>query len=133
MLVNKENAIFCFIILHNMCPVRLQKCTLLALPITPFSSVMGIDLATYEAERELAMKLGLQETNDCHPPPPRAAKPSAPPLPAPGARNQSQAPAGFSGWRLEVVPRAPLKGVGVHAPEVPNLGTLWSSDGGIRG
>ena len=53
-----------------MCPVRLQKCTLLALPITPFSSVMGIDLATYEAERELAMKLGLQETNDCRPPPP---------------------------------------------------------------
>lgn len=58
------------------------------------------------------------------PPPPRADKPSAPPLLAPGAGNQSQAPAGFSGWRLEVVPRAPLKGVGVHAPEVPNLGTL---------
>lgn len=58
------------------------------------------------------------------PPAPRADKPSAPPLPAPGARNQSQAPAGFSGWRLEVVPGAPLKGVGVHAPEVPSLGTL---------
>ena len=65
--MNKENATFCFIILHNMCPVRLQKCTLVALPITPFSSVMGIALAIYEAERELAMKLGLQETTDCPP------------------------------------------------------------------
>lgn len=44
-------------------------------------------------------------------PPPRADPPSVLPLPAPGACNQSQAPAGFSGWGWRWCPKLPSRGV----------------------
>lgn len=60
LLVNEENeAIFCFIILQNMCPVKPPKHTGPALLILPFSSARGLALAICETDGGLAVRLGL--------------------------------------------------------------------------
>lgn len=92
-------------------------CHSLAHPGTPLPLGPGTCFLPLILDTSPSRNLGVLITHT-----PRADPPSVLPLPAPGACNQSQAPAGFSGWRLEVVPQAPLKGV-AGLPGSPEVGT----------